>query len=184
MPQYEQKTDSREFEVANPDSPRVRGAEIRLRMRPISRFGFGVRNAGRSVPLTWKTDSVLVYMIADLVGASHGRIVEESLAIMAAHFDGSRQALVAAKRIQTSILEFLACRPGERIGAAILIYRPRTTRSDRLQRRDGAAGTGTGKARSDSAGGRYLQSLTRSSWNRGSPGSCARDTHAETDRPS
>jgi hypothetical protein len=34
--------------------------------------------------------------------------------------------VVAAKRIQTAILEFLTCRPGERTGAAILIYQPRS----------------------------------------------------------
>ena len=46
---------------------------------------------------------------------------------MAAHFDSSSQALLAARRIQTSILEFLACRPGDRVGCAIVIYVPRTT---------------------------------------------------------
>jgi hypothetical protein len=66
-------------------------------------------------------------MIADLVCASGGRVVEESSEIMAAHFAGSRQALVAAKRMQTSILEFLACRPEERVGGAVLIYQPRTS---------------------------------------------------------
>ena len=77
--------------------------------------------------LTWKADSVLVYMITDLVNASRGRIAEESLPVMAAHFDSSSQALLAARRIQTSILEFLACRPGDRVGCAIVIYVPRTT---------------------------------------------------------
>jgi hypothetical protein len=126
MAQYEQKTDSREFEVANPDqhtgpwggnSPGD-AADIAIRL-----WG-GARD--RRVPLTWKTESVLVYMIADLVGASRGRIAEESQAVLAAHFDSCRQAVVAAKRIQTAILEFLTCRPGERTGGAILIYQPRT----------------------------------------------------------
>lgn len=123
MAQYEQKTDSREFEVANPDQsqgpwgtdPRGDATDMVVRLWGPDRSA-----------LTWKTDSVLVYMIADLVGASRGRIAEESPAIMGAHFDGPRQAIVAAKRIQTSILEFLACRPGERVGTAILIYRSRT----------------------------------------------------------
>ena len=125
MAQYQQKTDSREFEVANPDpspGPWSRdgandAADIVVRL-------WGPR-PGPS--LSWKTDSVLVYMITDLVAASHGRIAEESPAVLGAHFDGSRPALVAAKRIQMSILEFLACRPGDRVGAAILIYRPRAS---------------------------------------------------------
>jgi len=126
MAQYEQKTDSREFEVANPDqslggwggnSP-ADAADIAIRL-------WGPARPDR-VPLTWKTESVLVYMIADLVSASRGRIAEDSSVVLAAHFDSCRQAVVAAKRIQTSILEFLTCRPGERTGGAILIYQPRT----------------------------------------------------------
>jgi len=127
MAQYEQKTDSREFEVANPDqhtgpwggnSP-ADAADIAIRL-------WGASRPDRRVPLTWKTESVLVYMIADLVSASRGRIAEESQSVLAAHFDTCRQAVVAAKRIQTAILEFLSCRPGERSGGAILIYQPRT----------------------------------------------------------
>jgi len=125
MAQHEQKTDSREFEIANPDrsagswggDPGADATDIAIRL-------WGPEQSARSVPLTWNADSVLVYMIADLVTASSGRVGEESSAVMAAHFDGSRQALVAARRIQTSIIEFVACRSGERIGAAILIYPP------------------------------------------------------------
>jgi hypothetical protein len=125
MAQYEQKTDSREFEVANADQyPGASGGDARADATEIAIRLWG---ADRSQPLTWKADSVLVYMIADLVGASGGRVAEAALAGLAAQFDGSRQALVAAKRIQTSILEFLACRPGERTGAAILIYQPRSS---------------------------------------------------------
>ena len=122
-----QKTDSREFEVANPDQhtgPRggnspADAADVAIRL-------WGAARPDRRVPLTWKTESVLVYMIADLVGASRGRIAEESQTVLAAHFDSCRQAVVAAKRIQTAILEFLTFRPGERTGAAILIYQPRS----------------------------------------------------------
>jgi hypothetical protein len=125
MARYEQKTDSREFEIANPErsasswggDPGTDATDIAIRL-------WGPEPSARSVPLTWNADSVLVYMIADLVTASRGRMGEESSAVMAAHFDGSRQALVAARRIQTSIVEFVACRSGERIGAAILIYPP------------------------------------------------------------
>jgi hypothetical protein len=128
MAQYEQKTDSREFEVANAErnagswggGPATDATDIAIRL-------WAPERSARSVPLTWNADSVLVYMIADLVVASRGRVGEELSAVMAAHFDGSRQALVAARRIQMSILEFVTCRPGERIGAAILIYPPRAS---------------------------------------------------------
>lgn len=131
MAQYEQKTDSREFEVADPDQhPGPWSGDLPAEATDIAVRLWGPERSDRRVPLTWNADSVLVYMIADLVGASGGRIAEESLAVMAAHFDSSRQALVAAKRIQTSILAFLACRPGDRIGGAILIYPPRTTDPD------------------------------------------------------
>jgi hypothetical protein len=128
MTAYQQKTDSQEFAVASsgqpPSSegggPAADATDIAIRL-------WGSPGPGRGVPLTWKSGSVLVYMIADLVCASGGRVVEESSEIMAAHFAGSRQALVAAKRMQTSILEFLACRPEERVGGAVLIYQPRTS---------------------------------------------------------
>ena len=127
MAQYEQKTDSREFEVANSGQhPGTWGGDLAGDATDIAIRLWGVERPDRAAPLTWKVESVLVYMITDLVSASHGRIVEESPAVMAAHFENSRQALVAAKRIQTSILEFLACRPSQRIAGAILIYRPRT----------------------------------------------------------
>jgi hypothetical protein len=61
-------------------------------------------------------------MIADLVQASHGRTAIELPASLAAHFDNSLEALVAARRIQTAILEFLACRPDDGMGAAILVH--------------------------------------------------------------
>ncbi len=63
-------------------------------------------------------------MIADLVAASHGRTAVETPVALAAHFDNSLHSLVAAKRIQTAILEFLACRPGDYVGAAVLIHPP------------------------------------------------------------
>jgi outer membrane biosynthesis protein TonB len=63
-------------------------------------------------------------MVADLVAASHGRTAVEMPAAMVAHFDNSLHALVAAKRIENAILEFLACRPGDYLGAAVLIHPP------------------------------------------------------------
>lgn len=132
MAQYEHKTDSREFEIPNPDHYRDGAAptdatEIAIRLWTAS-------ESDRRVPTTWKTDSILVYMIADLVVASHGHIAEESPTVMIASFLGSRQALVAAKRIQMAVLEFVACRPGGPVGAAILVYPPQT--SNPTQARD------------------------------------------------
>jgi len=126
----EPKIDSREFEVANLDQhtggwsggASGDGTDIAIR----------IWGADRGVGLTWRSESVLVCMIADLVGASRGQIAEESPAVMAAHFDNSRQAVVAAKRIQMAMLEFAACRPGEGVGSAIVIYQPRTSESSGL----------------------------------------------------
>ena len=78
---------------------------------------------------------------------------------MAAHFESSRQALVAAKRIQTSILEFLACRPGEQGWGRSSDLSAEDGGPGGLQRRDGAAGAGTGETGSDPAGGERLQRL-------------------------
>ncbi len=123
---FEPKTDSNEFEIAIPEQSTAQRREsvaasqtadltIRLWRRDTS---------GGTAALTWKTESVLVYMIADLISASHGRIAGDGSAVMIAHFNNSFQALVAAKRIQNAILEFLGCRPGDFIGAAVLIHPP------------------------------------------------------------
>jgi hypothetical protein len=122
MARYEPKTDSREFEVANQgQEPGAWGGDSASDATDIAIRLWGPEWSNQPGSLTWKTDSVFVYMIADLVLASHGRL-EESNAGMAAHFDSSRQALVAAKRIQMSILDFVACRPGN--GVAIVIHPP------------------------------------------------------------
>jgi hypothetical protein len=125
MAQYQQKTESRVFEAASHDGrsgptngyPVPETTDIAIRL-------WDPQRSDRSGAFNWESDSVLVYMIADLVSASGGHISEESPAVMTAHFDGCAAALVAAKRIQTSMLEFLNCRPGECLGAAILIYQP------------------------------------------------------------
>ena len=123
MARYEPKTDSREFEVATQgQDPGAWGEDSASDPTDIAIRLWGPEWFGQPGSLTWKTDSVFVFMIADLVLASHGRLAEESTAVMAAHFDNSRQALVAAKRIQMSILDFVACRPGN--GVAIVIHQP------------------------------------------------------------
>jgi hypothetical protein len=121
MVPFEPKTDSQEFEIASLE-PGTGGASAASQAADLT-IRILRRDAGSSTAaLTWNTESVLVYMIADLVAASHGRIAVETPAAMAAHFDNSLQALVAAKRIQTAILEFLSCRPADSVGAAILIH--------------------------------------------------------------
>ena len=123
---FEPKTDSKEFEIAGfvqgtgGASAASQAADLTIRiLRRDASSGTAV--------LSWDSESVLVYMIADLVAASHGRTAVEIPAAMAAHFDNSLQALVAAKRIQTAILEFLSCRPGDSEGAAILLHPPAAT---------------------------------------------------------
>lgn len=125
MVPFEPKTDSKEFEVPNPVQSPATGSRIAasaaadLTIRVWRRDG-----GGGTAALTWQSESVLVYMIADLVAASHGRTAVEMPTAMAAHFDNSLHALVAAKRIENAILEFLACRPGDYMGAAVLIHPP------------------------------------------------------------
>lgn len=120
MAQGEPKIDSKEFELLGGGMDPVPGvadlADITIRL-------WSRERAGSPGALNWKTESVMVYMIADLVAASRGR-VDASSSVMLAHFDSSGQALVAARRIQTAILEFLACRPGDSFVAAILIHAP------------------------------------------------------------
>jgi hypothetical protein len=130
MPPYEPKIDSREFAITNPDQSS--GALSSDASGDATDIAIRIWGADRAAGLTWKSDSVLVCMMADLVGASRGQIAEESPAVMAAHFDNSRLAVVAAKRIQMAMLEFVACRPAQPTGSAIVIYRPRTTESTGL----------------------------------------------------
>jgi hypothetical protein len=115
MARFDPNTDSKEFAIDNIDknSPAEAAADLTIRIWR--------QHADAKAALSWNRESVLVYMIADLVAASHGRTVDTPAA-MAAHFDRSQHALVAAKRIQTAILEFLACRPDDYRGAAVLIH--------------------------------------------------------------
>ena len=125
MVPFEPKTDSKEFESANPERSLATGSRSAVSGTADLTIRVWRRDSGSgTAALTWNSDSVLVYMIADLVAASHGRTAAETPATMAAHFDNSLQCLVAAKRIQTAILEFLACRPGDCVGAAVLIHPP------------------------------------------------------------
>ena len=125
MVPFEPKTDSKEFEIRNPEQSPATGSRIAASAAADLTIRVWRRDGGGGTPaLTWHSESVLVYMIADLVAASHGRTAVEMPAAMAAHFDNSLHALAAAKRIENAILEFLACKPGDYMGAAVLIHPP------------------------------------------------------------
>ncbi|HKV82496.1 MAG TPA: hypothetical protein VJP02_30390 [Candidatus Sulfotelmatobacter sp.] len=124
MVPFEPKTDSKEFEIPNPEQSPETGIGIAASAVADLTIRVWRRDGGGTAALTWQSESVLVYMIADLVIASHGRTAVETPAAMAAHFDNSLHALVAAKRIENAVLEFLACRPGDYMGAALLIHPP------------------------------------------------------------
>jgi len=123
MPPYEPKTDSKEFELLNAGQESSSTRNTVLDATDITIRLWEPQRSGPTGSLNWKTESVLVYMIADLVAASGGR-VDESSAGMTAVFDSVSQALVAAKRIQTAIFEFLATRQGRRVSATILVHPP------------------------------------------------------------
>jgi len=123
MAPFEPKTDSKEFETAALDQSAVSrttgsgpdSADLTIRIWR--------HEVGGGVPaLNWGSESVFVYMVADLVTASRGRIVSDLPSSLTAHFDNYFQALVAARRIQTAALEFLNCRPGDYAGSAVLIH--------------------------------------------------------------
>lgn len=124
MAQSEQKTDSREFTISAPSQGPALQGDAGFTAVEIAVQLWIPDGSDRSQTLTWSTESVLIYMIADLVLATGGRLSEEASAGLTAHFEDSWQALVAAKRIQTSIFDFRSYRPAEGLGAAILIYQP------------------------------------------------------------
>ncbi|MGO8794165.1 MAG: hypothetical protein ACLQLC_05030 [Candidatus Sulfotelmatobacter sp.] len=128
MAHYEQKTDSREFEVAklDPQPGRPIGDSREMDATDLTLRIWHAHGSDRAIPLTWDADSVFVYMIADLVAASRGRVAEELRGVMTAHFDSPAAALVAAKRIQMASSEFVACRPADALAVAVLLSRPVT----------------------------------------------------------
>ncbi len=124
MAPFEPKTDSKEFEVALPErmvpgtgSAATLPADITIRL-------WRQDPNGSSPALTWNSESVLVYMIADLIAASQGHTASEMPAVMSAHFASCNHAFVAAKRIQLAILEFVSCKAGDYLGAAVLVHPP------------------------------------------------------------
>lgn len=125
MSPFEPKTDARDFDATSPARPLQTGGMPATAPADITIRLWRGDPAGNSA-LTWNTDSVFVYMIADLVAASRGSTASDAASAMTAHFANASQALVAARRIQLSILEFVACKPGDYLGAAILIHPPAT----------------------------------------------------------
>ncbi len=118
---FEPKTD-KEFETAGIEQSSIASAGATAEAADLTIRIWRRGESSGTAALTWKSESVLVYMIADLIAASHGRTPVDATTAMVAHFEHSLDALVAAKRIQTAILEFLACRPGDCSGAAILVH--------------------------------------------------------------
>ena len=74
--------------------------------------------------ISWKTQTNLVFMIADVVSANHGIPADELRSGMSAHFNGATRALKAAKSIERTIMEFSKQRPDDCLGAAIAVHRP------------------------------------------------------------
>ena len=71
MAQYEPKTDSKEFELLNAGQDSIPAAGSVTDSADIT-IRLWQRGRPPSDALTWRTESVLVYMIADLVTASPG----------------------------------------------------------------------------------------------------------------
>ncbi len=78
----------------------------------------------RAPEISWKTDSNLVCLIADVVAAAQGTPLYELRSGMSAHFNNAVQALKAAKSIERAITEFFRRRPEDCFGAAIAVHRP------------------------------------------------------------
>ena len=78
----------------------------------------------RSSEISWKTDSNLVCLIADVVAATEGTPLYELRSGMSAHFNNAVQALRAAKSIERAVTEFSRRRPEDCFGLAIAVHRP------------------------------------------------------------
>lgn len=123
MVPFEPRTDSQKLQIPDLNQRSTRASRSATSEAADLTIRILRQDAGSgTAALTWTSESVLVYMIADLVRASHGRTAIELPASLVAHFDNSLEALVAARRIQTAILEFLACRPDDGMGAAVLVH--------------------------------------------------------------
>ena len=73
MVPFEPKTDSKEFEIANPEPGPSTGSRSAAYEAADLTIRVWHQDSGGTAALTWNSESVLIYMIADLVAASHGR---------------------------------------------------------------------------------------------------------------
>lgn len=72
--------------------------------------------------LKWSSELSVVYLLADLVLASNGSLINEATSGLTAHFEHPADAYRAAKRSQWALLEFCQQRPDLCLGAAMLLY--------------------------------------------------------------
>src|SRR3984957_5477720 len=98
--------------------PYSTAADISIRLWTPAQLG------SSSASISWKTQTNLVFMIADVVSANLGIPADELRSGMSAHFSGATQALKAAKSIERTIMEFSKQRPDDCLGAAIAVHRP------------------------------------------------------------
>jgi len=74
--------------------------------------------------VSWNTDSGLVLLIGDVLGAARGVPADELRFGLSAHFNCAAQAMKAAKSIEQSVTEFSKQRPSHCFGAAIAVHPP------------------------------------------------------------
>jgi hypothetical protein len=72
--------------------------------------------------LKWASELSVVYLLADLVSASKGSLVNDATYGLIAHFEHPADAYRAAKRSQWALLEFCQQRPDLCLGAAMVLY--------------------------------------------------------------
>jgi hypothetical protein len=106
------KTDSREFEIGNPEAPpvapdlAVSESECEISIRTWVKTDLAID----SLKTFWATKTTLVELIADLIVAGDGRVADQLPLAMLARFPNAIRALTAAKPIQRSLPIFaIAC---------------------------------------------------------------------------
>jgi len=70
----------------------------------------------------WSSEFAVIYLMADLIDASQGSLVENGEPGLIAHFEHSGQAYKAAKRLQWALIEFCQQRPDQCLSAAAVLY--------------------------------------------------------------
>jgi hypothetical protein len=72
--------------------------------------------------LKWSSELSVVYLLADLVSASNGSLLNDATPGLIAHFERPADAYRAAKRSQWALLEFCQQRPDLCLGVAMVLY--------------------------------------------------------------